>query len=638
MGFESSKLKATADVYIGLSDPSLSEWSSWYDAMMAERARVRRGERIDLSRYDDDEATRWSNRTFRQLFLFMYDTSFFDRDIGAYRTRECLQRWTAMFGRIDSVLLWHAYPRLGFDTRTQFDFYRDMPGGLAGLEREVCRVLHEHGVRVFVDYNPWAEGSYEDLGEIVAALDADGVMLDTMTDAPERLFRAVESRKTSGVVFAPELRPRDADLSILRQSWAQWSEVPANEPAILRHRWIVPKHRQLSIRRWDTSRREEIAFSFFNGSGLILWDNIFGSWNPYSREDRRLIAETAVLLEEYADVFVDGQWRPLIPTGDRDLDANEWTHVDGRRVVTLRNRSKERVIACGGGFWGDTIAPGGVNAIVTDPQNVERVRERFTRASRTADVALANYDERTPTPRRLLPAIRPLPSAARRIKNDRLVAIPGTKKKKYVMRVRHQRRECGCYELGTTTPGNVRWGWFYNDDVTHEHSLELPPFYMRRKAVTNREMLEFLRESKYEPNDGRDFVKRLRQLVQAPGGEALNEEVLEESVTWVSLDDARAFASFYGERLPTEEEWQWAAEQSPALVEGMTGGCWELTESEHDDGHTRFVMLRGGVFLPPDDSEWVIPRGPRPADFHAKYILLADSLDRSDTISFRTVK
>ena len=104
----------------------------------------------------------------------------------------------------------------------------------------------------------------------------------------------------------------------------------------------------------------------------------------------------------------------------------------------------------------------------------------------------------------------------------------------------------------------------------------------------------------------------------------------------MSLADARAYAAWHGERLPTEAEWQWAASHAADLT-GLSGGPWELTESEHDDGHTRFVMLRGGAPLPPGESEWLVARGPRATDSHAKYILLSDGLDRSAAISFRTV-
>ena len=106
----------------------------------------------------DDPDTAWSDTAFRQLFLFMYDTSFFDPDTRRYRTAELVDRWRTRFGRVDEVLLWHAYPRLGFDTRTQFDFYRDMPGGLEGLRAQVCDPLHALGVRVLRRLQPLGRG------------------------------------------------------------------------------------------------------------------------------------------------------------------------------------------------------------------------------------------------------------------------------------------------------------------------------------------------------------------------------------------------------------------------------------------------------------------------------------------------
>ena len=63
-------------------------------------------------------------------------------------------RPTRGFGGLDAVVLWHAYPVIGIDDRNQLDFYRDVPG-LADL----VEALHDRGVRVFVDYNPWDIGT-----------------------------------------------------------------------------------------------------------------------------------------------------------------------------------------------------------------------------------------------------------------------------------------------------------------------------------------------------------------------------------------------------------------------------------------------------------------------------------------------
>jgi formylglycine-generating enzyme required for sulfatase activity len=212
------------------------------------------------------------------------------------------------------------------------------------------------------------------------------------------------------------------------------------------------------------------------------------------------------------------------------------------------------------------------------------------------------------------------------------------------MRIRHTRRECGCWDHP--------WGSPYEEAIEHVVRVRVAPFAMRASAVTRPEYDAFVRASGYAPSDPQRFLA-------AEGGDDF-------PVTHVSIADARAFAAFHGERLPTEAEWQWAAEgaglgrafpwgdqprafpsrprpardastATPQGVMGLSGNAWELTESEHDDGHTRFVMLRGGVWLPPGASEWLPERGARPNQSHAKYILLADGLDRSETVSFRTV-
>ena len=502
-----------------------------------------------------------------------------------------------------------------------------------------------------------------------------------MTDVPEELARAV-SRRRRGVVFAPELRPKTEDLSRARQSWAQWCDVgDESTPSIYRNRWLVPRHRQLAIARWDTSRKRDIVYSFFNGSGLVLWDNVFGTYNPYSREDRRLIAETAAVFDHYEELFAHGAWLPLIPSGVRGLDANRFTETSsGRAIVTLRNRTKERLsypvpadvppgLGCFA-FWGnghelspgDSVAvdPGSTQAIVLDdPGRARLALEHFEELSRRADVEMPEDAEPRPRPR-----LRAAPRVVRvspTTESARMIELPGGA---FDMRIRHERRECGCYPLGATD--DTMWGWHYRDTITHDVGVLLEPFAIRAAAVTNAEFLHFVHASGYRPADGQRFLSHVARMPDGSLPTTLPDPHGALPVTYVSLADARAFAAFHAHRLPTEAEWQWAAEgagrghrfpwgnfersfppvlrsaadettATPQGAMGLSGNAWELTESEHTDGHTRFVMLRGGVFLPPGASEWLVARGVRPNDSHAKYVLLSDGLDRSEAVSFRTV-
>jgi formylglycine-generating enzyme required for sulfatase activity len=143
-------------------------------------------------------------------------------------------------------------------------------------------------------------------------------------------------------------------------------------------------------------------------------------------------------------------------------------------------------------------------------------------------------------------------------------------------------------------------------------------------------------------------------------------------VVYVDLDDARAYATWAGKRLPTEEQWQYAAQgpdglkypwgqdmrpglcnggeggdttgvheypggQSPFGCLDMCGNTWEWTESERDDGRTRFCIIRGGSYYRAVGSQWYMDGGPRSNDFAAKFVLMWPGLDRCATIGFRCI-
>ncbi len=104
-------------------------------------------------------------------------------------------------------------------------------------------------------------------------------------------------------------------------------------------------------------------------------------------------------------------------------------------------------------------------------------------------------------------------------------------------------------------------------------------------------------------------------------------------MTEVDLADARAFAAWSGGRLPTEDEWQLAA-RHPGFTR-LRPAVWNLTESEHTDGRTRFVMLKGGAEHRAEGSSWYFDGGVKPPEFSAKYLVPGSGLGRSTSIGFR---
>jgi sulfatase modifying factor 1 len=108
---------------------------------------------------------------------------------------------------------------------------------------------------------------------------------------------------------------------------------------------------------------------------------------------------------------------------------------------------------------------------------------------------------------------------------------------------------------------------------------------------------------------------------------------LEQPVVNVDIEDARAYAAWAGWRLPTEDEWQQTA--SRGLLTRLTPPVWNLAESEHDDGRTRFLILKGGSAHLNTRSDWYFDGGPRPPETSAKLVVLAGGLSRSPSVGFR---
>jgi len=146
----------------------------------------------------------------------------------------------------------------------------------------------------------------------------------------------------------------------------------------------------------------------------------------------------------------------------------------------------------------------------------------------------------------------------------------------------------GLYEIGASQNSG-----FYFDNERPRHRVWLEPFALANRLCTVGEMKAFIREGGYRTaslwlSEGWDFVRQ--HAIEAPlyariDGQSYlaftltgeRELVDSEPVQHVSYYEADALARFLGARLPSEAEWERAAESAPEsgvfYEDGALGPC-----------------------------------------------------------------
>lgn len=621
---------------------------NWREALLRWREEEKTRLAYDDTLYRQPEFA-WAQRCFAFHFAMLSDQMLMDQQTGRYTPEVYLEYASREFGGMDAIVLWHAYPNIGIDERNQFDFYRDAPGGLKALH-ELVQAFHAQGVRVFVDYNPWDTGTrreevpqHEALAGIVGAMEADGVFLDTMRHGSQGFREAIDVAR-SGVVFESESSLPLEHIHDHHMSWAQWY-ADSDVPGVLRNKWFEPRHMMHHTRRWERDHHEELQSAWMNGAGILVWENVFGSWNGWNTRDRWLLRLMLPIQRRYAQHFVSGQWLPLVPTGFDGVYASEWGY-DGSRLWTLINRGTGDVCAevleaedqdqyryfdLAQGleikprkrgrhvFLRGFVAGRGIGALF----GVEKARvddcllsflaqQQKTFEQRSSD---RNFPERMSLLKPTEPSrLRQCGDAAIKVESQQ-IAVSST----------FRNRECGTY--GDAAFVNV---WKPKPPLLHqmlrvEQSVKLGVFALDRYEVSNQEYQTFLLATQYRPESAERYLAHWVDGVPA-------KDQLGEPVVYIDLEDARAYARWAGKRLPTEFEWQVAMEQ---IEPSDTARIWNWTESEHSDGRTRFCILKGGADYQAWGSEWYFDGGPQSPGFCAKFLLGSAGLNRRATIGFR---
>ena len=630
-------------IILAPDDPAL--WPAWRAELHHWRAATLQQLGYDDALYRQQDFA-WVSSCFSCAFAMMNDLAFYDPATNQFTISKFLEEGRREFGGYDALVLWHAYPNIGFDPRNQFDFYRDMPGGLAGL-RAVSRELRANGVRVFIAYNPWDTGTRREgradldvLADFVREIEADGIFLDTMKHgAPE--FRTLLDGVRPGVVLESEVDLPIEFIHDHHMSWAQWFKDSA-APGVLRNKWLEQRHMQHGIQRWDRDHADEIQTAWMNGSGVMVWENVFGAWVGWHARDRSLLRSILPLQRRYARVFAQGEWTPLVETTQPHVYASLWQY-QGTRIWTLINRSEQgvqggvlQVAAQGQHFFdgvygvqsdspivdGTVILSAHLPArgigcfIALNPNQVDEAFKHFLR-KQAETWAQANLDTTYPA-RPVERQTTPISQTTAPVEGMQVMEAQSA-----TLAVRYRVRECGFYD---NTPFTDSWSPLKHFHKTLEISrpVTLGCYALDATPITNAQFKAFLEATDHTPKHLENFLKHWQNGAPQAGDEAA-------PVMYVDLDDAREYAAWAGKRLPTEDEWQCAVEQYPYLQ----GTTWEWTESEHSDGRTRFVMLKGGGDWKAIGSDWYGDGGVREPQFTAKFLLMWPGLDRCGSIGFR---
>jgi len=693
---------------------------------------------------------RWIRHAYAIHLIMAWDHQFYDHSKGGYQIESFLNRGRRLYGGDDVIGLWPNWPMLGLDQRNQWDLFRSMPGGTAKL-KQLAQLSRRHGTKFFISYNPWDESTrWEDhhsgMADMIREIGADGVVLDTEgKSTPERQQAADEVRQ--GVVMYSEGMAVPKDMPGIvsgRVHNALYYPPMLNLNKLIRPDFAIFRVAELNRERI----RREYALSYFNGYGTEL--NIFRPGRPdWIEEDYRFWGRTLRILRENTGNFVAKAYTPLYPSNTDSIYINRWplpqkeiftifslrpeghsgslfriTPKEGYHLVDLWRHEEIQADTIGDwlevpvkieGFSKYDLGAnneGAVSGIAYLPNilSVSRSGDRLSFSAEEGDFIRIwpgnpTYEKEEKARRfGIHPQNISLMDHFGRhegkfviqlFKNEELLdekvvfIKPGTAR--LVSQVGRTPEVSSIPEGMVKIPaGPFRMKVTFGDNFIPnpvdypEEEIRLPSFYIDKHPVTNQQFKAFLDDSHYRPLDTANFLKHWANGAIPAGQERF-------PVIYVSYEDAQAYARWAGKRLPTEIEWQYAA-QTPDLrewpwskaakverkqqfvtntltvsklqvdpelcnpgdgklypvgsypkganpygLEDLVGCVWQICNDVYDNGANYFIILKGGSYYLPASSWWYVEGGPRELTYSQKLLRVSPGFERNATTGFRCV-
>jgi len=710
------------EIYI---DQFEGDWQNGLKKMFQERW-LYDLEEFDLSLYNRPDLN-WIRSAYLITLQFAWDHHFYDYLDKEFNIEKFLEK-PKYFGFYDVYGIWPTWPRLGVDERNQWDHFRDLPGGLNKL-KEISKFKDKFKTRFFIAYNPWdestrAEDPYEGMASIIKDVDADGVVLDCQGNSSYQLQAAADGVKDGVIMYSEGMAiPKDMPGIVSgRVHDAIFYQPPLNLNKLIKPDFAIFRVCQLSQGRIH----RETAISFFNGYGTEI--NTFAPGRPeWMDEEYQYLGRTIKILRENTDVFTSYNYTPLITSLKDSIWVNEWKA--GQKslytILSFNYRGHDgplfEIDSVNNVHYIDLwnhreIEPAHINGKDMIPAEIQPYMAKLTGTRSEGEVACIagfqkeidlKYDadilylhakygdqykiwENNPDYENKAHLIDQL--------NDtlKLSKIMGRYEGKIVIQLfkdnllideRIIERKVGkavlISESETTTfkrqltstmkliPAGKFTFYATNDDQfipypenADSSIIEMSSFYMDTYPVTNKEYYDFIQKNNYSPEDRTDYLKHWI-------GNKYNETDADKPVVYISFEDAKAYAKWIGKRLPTEAEWQYAAQgkhenmwpwgsefdstlcnnnlghltkvydypkgKSPFFIEDLVGNVWQMTSDLYDDGSYYFVMIRGGSYYNPTSSWWYVQGGPQPLNHRQMLLLVGSGLNRNATVGFRCV-
>ena len=702
------------------------EWQNGLKLMFAQRYLY------DLDKFDNSlferEDLSWIRHDYLMILQFAWDHQFYDEQNGGYRFEEFLESGNSLFGGFDVFGIWPTWPALGVDERNQWDLYADLPGGLEKLN-ELSQYAKQNGTKFFIAYNPWdqstrKENPYEGMAKLIKTVDADGVVLDTRGSSSVELQQAADSVKPGVVMYSEGMAVVKDMPGIIsgRVHDAIFMPPPLNLNKLIKPDFAIFRVCQLSQGRIH----REVAISLFNGYGVEL--NTFAPGRPaWMNEELRYLGKAVKILRENSNAFNSLQWTPLIATENDNIWVNEfpsenktvytvysllpegfsgnlftgekekefhyvslWNHEeltvdtsDGKYQIPVQTAAFDK------SFLG-TRREGSVDCIAGFKEllDVKLINDslvfrakRGTRISITAgnptydaNPLIFNSQDRTIS---LLSAFGRYEGKVvvqlfdkTELIDERVVFLkPG--KPVLIGKVNKtpvpEKEPEGMIKIPAgTIRMNIEAGGSFIPYPAYDTSkiVKIKGFYIDKYPVTNNQFYDFMESTGYTPKDTVNFLKHWKDGKYPKG-------MKNYPVVYISYEDAKAYADWSGKRLPTEAEWQYAAQgidgrlypwgdeitdgkcnsssgkltavnkypdgASPFGVEDLIGNVWQLTNDVYDDGSYYFIIMRGGSYYNPTSSWWYVKGGPQPLNKTQMLLRVSPGFERNATVGFRCV-